>query len=96
MYLYVLECPITSRLKVGRATNVVQRVRSIQTSCPVPLRVRLTCRIPDRSIEKMVHTELDEHRVRHTPGGVLTEWFEPAAMPKLAELVRSGRLTRWG
>lgn len=67
MYTYAVLCG--SHVKVGRSSNVQQRIRQIQGGVPLPVSL-LGC--VDEDIERTLHVLLEENGVIRTHG----EWFE--------------------
>lgn len=67
VYFVSLEMPDGEFLKVGFATDAMQRVHTLQTSLPVDLEIELI--LPGtKEQEKEIHALLAEHRERR-------EWF---------------------
>lgn len=68
--LYIIQTARTGDFKVGRSSNVAQRLAQLQTSCPYKLRILLEA--PGLGhLERSVHRSLQSHRCRHGKG----EWF---------------------
>lgn len=56
-------------IKIGKSRNVKSRLHSMQTGCPIPMRLLGYFKAND-SMEGALHDEFAEYRVRG-------EWFEP-------------------
>ena len=65
--VYILTNPVFPDLvKIGRTTNLEERVRSLssQTGVPVPFEVYYSCTVDDsKKVEKHLHDGFGDHRV---------------------------------
>lgn len=66
-------------IKIGRTRNLKERLRSIQMSSPVRLRVLAAYRNPDEDAETKLHQRFRVHRLHG-------EWFEDC--PKIRKFIR--------
>ena len=75
-----------SKIKIGRAVNVLNRLRAMQTGHPKPLRVLATV-LAHKSVEPMLHRRFRAHQI--TRG---KEWFRAAPeLTAFIERVARGR-----
>lgn len=76
--LYFIQARVTGAVKIGRSSNVEQRLAQLQTGCPHQLRILL--KVPGKGHqERGIHERLASHRIRHERG----EWFSPDCLPDL-------------
>lgn len=66
---YVVQRGDAGPVKIGRATNVVSRLATLQTACPEDL---LLLYAVEADVEGALHASLDRHRIRG-------EWFSASA-----------------
>lgn len=66
-HLYIIVSKITGSIKIGRSSNVLQRLDSLQTANPYPLKIILIAE-NQGNIEKDLHKKLKKFK---TNG----EWF---------------------
>lgn len=59
----------TKFIKIGYSANPKTRLRNLQSSCPLPLKL-LGCRPGNEADEHSLHFQFRRHRVRG-------EWFRP-------------------
>jgi hypothetical protein len=65
-YLYIVQCQ--DRVKIGRAVNLTERLRSLQQGSPIPLTLLAVC--PAHwTLETLVHTQFKDDRDEG-------EWFK--------------------
>lgn len=69
MAVYILKAVGTPRIKIGWATDVASRIRSLKTGCPYPVELIATIESEDPVIERELHKLYREYRVHG-------EWFE--------------------
>ena len=75
-HIYFMHCPEAGAIKVGRAKNPGNRLRGIQTACPLYIYVLATA--PGGAVhERMIHSFFKEDRIHG-------EWFR--ATPDLIDL----------
>lgn len=65
--VYMIEAVGLDRIKIGFTTDLIKRLRTIQTSCPAPVRLIAVIR-GDRETERWWHDELRPFRAHG-------EWF---------------------
>lgn len=63
---YAVEAIGTERVKIGQTRHLEQRLKLIQSCCPVPIALVALC---ERNIETELHQQLRQHRVHG-------EWFK--------------------
>ena len=81
-YVYMLRCG-KNHYKIGIATSVMSRIKTLQTSCPQKIEIVCATLAEDaESIEVGIHSFLSEKRL---DGG--TEWFELTPEEALDTLV---------
>ena len=75
-YLYLIRCKQTSRYKIGITNDIAQRVRTIETHSPLPVKVEC-CVKHDRAseLEKIIHQKYASSRVHG-------EWFDFGRLTK--------------
>lgn len=86
-YIYLLKAGDTN-FKIGVATNVIKRVRQIQTGCPDPVEI-VCCRLVENAerAERDLHASVGAFK---TGGG--TEWFRLLPEQALAIAVDINKL----
>lgn len=90
-HLYILSYPEGGFIKIGKADNVLNRVRSLAPGLGKPdLGSAVVYSLPYkavRSIEKSIHTLLSEYRFEHEVCDGWTELFRPEAMQRAVDIM---------
>ena len=83
-YIYIIGELRPKKLKIGRATNVTHRLRTIQTGHPEPLTIHYSFEVGDsfeaKTVEYNCHKKLQKQRYRG-------EWFN-VSLKKAVETVQ--------
>lgn len=66
--IYFIRAGNTNRVKIGCAVSVGDRIRTLQTGCPEPLRVLLVIPNGSLKLETAFHKKFKQNRI-------LGEWF---------------------
>ena len=77
-HLYVFQMAVTGDVKVGRSSNIPQRMAQVQTGCPHKLRVILKGEGLGHQ-EREIHRRLRRYRCRMSKG----EWFSEDCLGEL-------------
>jgi len=77
-HLYIIQQKGTGYIKVGRSSNVPQRLESLQTGSATELRVLLVAE-GRGEIERLIHQRLRSHKCWNRQG----EWFEETGLAEL-------------
>lgn len=67
---FIIECPFTDKVAIGKSTNVKETLSSLQAGNPAPLAVLFTINYMD-NLERVIHTDLTACG-KHIFG----EWFQ--------------------
>lgn len=68
-YIYLLKAKQTSSYKIGITNDIARRVRTIESSSPVPIKVEFCVKHSRaKEVEKALHTKYAKHRIHY-------EWF---------------------
>ena len=68
-YVYLLKAKQTSSYKIGITNDIARRVKVIESSSPVPIKVEFCVKHPRaKEVEKALHLKYVEHRIHY-------EWF---------------------
>lgn len=80
-HLYIMQSKVTGAFKVGRSSNVENRLKQLQTGSPYELRVILV--LEDQgSQEREIHRRLRGYESQDTEGG---EWFIEPGLPSIGD-----------
>lgn len=78
--VYVIGSPKARPVKIGRSSDVLQRLRAMQPTSPVPLQI-LWIASGDSQLEAALHRRFRKQRVHY-------EWFDFQGVDPIAEVIR--------
>lgn len=79
--LYVIQSKVTGAFKVGRSSNVPERLKQLQTGSPYDLRIILVLE-NQGGREREIHRRLRGYESQSTEGG---EWFIEPGLPSIGD-----------